>query len=46
MVDGGPIDALNSDPLAELTMYILHKTRERSGGYAARSCVSLKVLQT
>jgi hypothetical protein len=34
MVDGGPIDVLTGDWLAELTMYILHKTRERSGGYA------------
>ena len=30
----GPIDVLTGDWLAELTMYILHKTRERSGGYA------------
>ena len=34
MVNGGPIDVLTGDWLAELTMYILHKTRERSGGYA------------
>jgi hypothetical protein len=34
MVDGGPIDVLTGDWLAELTMYILHKTRERTGGYA------------
>ena len=34
MVDGGPIDVLTGDWLAELTMYILHKTRGRSGGYA------------
>jgi hypothetical protein len=34
MVDGGPIDVLTGDWLAELTMYILHKTRERSGGFA------------
>ena len=34
MVDGGPIDVLTGDWLAELTMYILHKTQERSGGYA------------
>ncbi len=34
MVDGGPIDVLMGDWLAELTMYILHKTRQRSGGYA------------
>ncbi len=34
MVDGGPIDVLTGDWLAELTMYILHKTRARSGGWA------------
>jgi Acyclic terpene utilisation family protein AtuA len=34
MVEGGPIDVLTGDWLAELTMYILHKTRERGGGYA------------
>ena len=34
MVAGGPIDVLTGDWLAELTMYILHKTRDRSGGYA------------
>jgi Acyclic terpene utilisation family protein AtuA len=34
MVDGGPLDVLTGDWLAELTMYILHKTRQRSGGYA------------
>ena len=34
MVDGGPIDVLTGDWLAELTMVILHKTRQRSGGYA------------
>ena len=34
MVEGGPIDVLTGDWLAELTMYILHKTRQRSGGYA------------
>jgi hypothetical protein len=34
MVEGGSIDVLTGDWLAELTMYILHKTRERSGGYA------------
>jgi hypothetical protein len=34
MVDGGPIDVLTGDWLAELTMYILHKTKARSGGYA------------
>jgi Acyclic terpene utilisation family protein AtuA len=34
MVDGGPLDVLTGDWLAELTMYILHKTRARSGGFA------------
>ena len=34
MVEGGPLDVLTGDWLAELTMYILHKTRERAGGYA------------
>ena len=34
MVEGGPIDVLTGDWLAELTMYILHRTRQRSGGYA------------
>jgi len=34
MVEGGPIDVLTGDWLAELTMVVLHKTRERSGGYA------------
>ena len=34
MVDGGTIDVLTGDWLAELTMVILHKTRGRSGGYA------------
>jgi hypothetical protein len=34
MVEGGPLDVLTGDWLAELTMYILHKTRSRSGGYA------------
>ena len=34
MVEGGPVDVLTGDWLAELTMYILHKTRHRTGGYA------------
>lgn len=36
MVEGGPIDILTGDWLAELTMLVLHKDRERrpSGGYA------------
>ena len=42
MVEGGPIDVLTGDWLAELTMYILHKTRERSGGYA---CTFLRELE-
>jgi hypothetical protein len=32
MVDGGPIDVLTGDYLAELTMLILWKTRQRAGG--------------
>ncbi|MGU3498724.1 acyclic terpene utilization AtuA family protein [Mycobacterium sp. C31M] len=37
MVEGGPIDVLTGDYLAELTMMILWKTRRRGtdGGYAA-----------
>ncbi|MDQ3737815.1 MAG: DUF1446 domain-containing protein [Actinomycetota bacterium] len=37
MVEGGPIDVLTGDWLAELTMLILARTRERrpGGGYAA-----------
>jgi hypothetical protein len=34
MVEGGPLDVLTGDYLAELTMFILWRTRERSGGYA------------
>jgi hypothetical protein len=34
MIEGGPIDVLTGDWLAELTMYVLYKTRERDGGYA------------
>ncbi len=36
MVEGGPLDVLTGDYLAELTMLILWKTRQRnpSGGYA------------
>ncbi len=36
MVDGGPIDVLTGDYLAELTMYIFSRTRERrpDGGFA------------
>ena len=37
MVEGGPIDVLTGDWLAELTMLILAKTRQRDpgAGYAA-----------
>ena len=37
MVDGGPIDVLTGDWLAELTMLILHKQRARNAeaGYAS-----------
>src|SRR5262245_52472470 len=37
MVEGGPIDVLTGDYLAELTMLILYKDRQRNpeGGYAA-----------
>lgn len=36
MVEGGPIDVLTGDYLAELTMFILYRARHRdpSGGYA------------
>ena len=35
MVEGGPIDVLTGDYLAELTMLILHKSRAKGGpGYA------------
>lgn len=36
MVEGGPIDVLTGDYLAELTMLILHKARQKdpNGGYA------------
>src|SRR5690606_21359568 len=34
MVEGGPIDYLTGDYLAELTMALLWRTRERHGGYA------------
>jgi hypothetical protein len=37
MVDGGPIDFLTGDYLAELTMLLLHKARERGGPGYARS---------
>lgn len=41
MVEGGPIDVLTGDWLAELTMLILAKTRaKRSGGGFARTFVS------
>ena len=37
MVDGGPIDVLTGDYLAELTPLLLHKARERGGPGYARS---------
>ena len=37
MVDGGPIDFLTGDYLAELTMLILHKSRAKGGKGYARS---------
>ncbi|HPG29030.1 MAG TPA: acyclic terpene utilization AtuA family protein, partial [Myxococcota bacterium] len=41
MVEGGPIDVLTGDWLAELTMWILARTREkRPGGGYARTFVS------
>src|SRR3954468_14768735 len=33
VVRGGPIDVLTGDYLAELTMAILHKTRQKGRGY-------------
>jgi len=44
MVEGGPIDVLTGDWLAELTMYILHKTKERSGGYARTFMTQLEAV--
>ena len=40
MVDGGPIDVLTGDWLAELTMLILAKTRKGGGGGWARTFVT------
>ena len=41
MVEGGPIDVLSGDWLAELTMLILARTRmERPGGGYARTFVT------
>ena len=40
MVDGGPIDVLSGDWLAELTMLILAKTRKGGGGGWARTFVT------
>jgi hypothetical protein len=34
MVEGGPIDYLTGDYLAELTMALLGRTRREGGGYA------------
>ena len=42
MVEGGPIDVLTGDWLAELTMYILHKTARRVAVTHARSCAPSK----
>ncbi|MDT3440189.1 acyclic terpene utilization AtuA family protein [Pseudofrankia sp. BMG5.37] len=39
MVDGGPIDVLTGDYLAELTMFILWKARARGGAGYARTFV-------
>ena len=49
MVEGGPIDVLTGDYLAELTMYILAKTQERrpDGGYARTFVAQMEqVLET
>jgi hypothetical protein len=49
MVEGGPIDVLTGDYLAELTMYILAKTQERrpNGGYASTFVTQMEqVLET
>ncbi len=40
MVDGGPIDVLTGDWLAELTMLLLAKSRERGGPGYARTFLS------
>ena len=40
MVEGGPIDVLTGDWLAELTMLILAKTRTPAGGGYARTFVT------
>lgn len=40
MVEGGPIDVLTGDWLAELTMLILHKLRARDRGGFARTFVA------
>ncbi|MFJ6573953.1 acyclic terpene utilization AtuA family protein [Streptomyces sp. NPDC091292] len=43
MVEGGPIDVLTGDYLAELTMFLLHKARQRTGrGYATTFLTQLE----
>ncbi|MBI5511645.1 MAG: DUF1446 domain-containing protein [Deltaproteobacteria bacterium] len=37
MVEGGPIDVLTGDYLAELTLMILHRDREKGGGGFAKT---------
>ena len=41
MVEGGPIDVLTGDWLAELTMLILHKQRARNAELGYASTLSL-----
>jgi hypothetical protein len=45
MVEGGPIDVLTGDYLAELTMLILWKTRERGGGRGGFAATFLRQLE-
>ncbi len=42
MVRGGPIDVLTGDYLAELTMAILHRTRQKGRGYVATFLAQLE----